>query len=402
MATARPSDRTLKRLFAVSANRCAFPRCASAIVDEGTVVGRVCHIKAANLGGPRFDEDQTDEARHGFDNLILLCANHHAVIDDDEDAYTVDRLHAMKRAHEAGAKPMADSAAAAGAAAISIGQSGGINAQFVAVQNAHFYGDGGAPAWPRPAAPDSDLKERLHTVWWGSVCSWPAFRDLPAVVSKPSVLIHVTPHATALEGMPLDLVAVDAARRRLQGGGAATLGSTSSQWWAHGPTYRAAGHMPETAWATRFLRPGIVEWEINLARLVPGDERVLVRLEDVEDLVVRAMDRSLAFLEELGVGGPALASAVLYGMEVVDVPRPGQLSQRFPQQSFICPTVLIPRGELRSAARLKALFDAMWLEAGHPLGSPSFNAGGWTRYAQVEDLGGSSHGRRGQRGRPRD
>lgn len=97
-----PTVPTVKRLFAVSGNVCAFPKCKIPLVDEssGKVTGKICHIKGRNPGAKRYDNDQTDEERHSFDNLILLCPIHHDVIDSDEIAYTVQRLHDMKAAHE--------------------------------------------------------------------------------------------------------------------------------------------------------------------------------------------------------------------------------------------------------------------------------------------------------------
>jgi len=95
-----PSQAAIKRLFAHSGNRCAFPKCGTPIVQEATVVGEICHIKAASPRGPRYDREQTAEARHSYDNLILLCANHHTIIDDDPEAYTVERLIKMKADHE--------------------------------------------------------------------------------------------------------------------------------------------------------------------------------------------------------------------------------------------------------------------------------------------------------------
>lgn len=95
-----PSFTTVKRLFAVSGNRCGFPKCSQPLVHEGKVTGRICHVRAASPGGPRFDANQGDNERHGFENLLLLCPIHHDVIDADEQAYTVDRLLAMKREHE--------------------------------------------------------------------------------------------------------------------------------------------------------------------------------------------------------------------------------------------------------------------------------------------------------------
>lgn len=105
-----PSVSTIKRLFAVSGNRCAFPKCNQHLVDasSGKVVGRICHVKARQPQGPRYDSSQSEEARHGFDNLLLMCPIHHDVIDDDPESYTVDRLLKMKATHESGQTPIAE------------------------------------------------------------------------------------------------------------------------------------------------------------------------------------------------------------------------------------------------------------------------------------------------------
>ena len=95
-----PSLPTIKRLFAKSGDRCAFPQCPIHIVMGNAVVADICHIKAARPDGPRYDPRQTPAQRHGFENLVLLCANHHRVIDDDPEKYSVEVLQEMKRAHE--------------------------------------------------------------------------------------------------------------------------------------------------------------------------------------------------------------------------------------------------------------------------------------------------------------
>ncbi|MDB5295166.1 MAG: endonuclease [Phycisphaerales bacterium] len=99
----QPSLPTVKRLYAVSGNQCAFPGCRLPLVDptSGTVTGRICHIKARSPGGPRYDPAQSDGERHGFANLIILCPIHHDVIDADEASYTVERLTEIKAGHEA-------------------------------------------------------------------------------------------------------------------------------------------------------------------------------------------------------------------------------------------------------------------------------------------------------------
>lgn len=97
-----PSRPTTKRLFAVSGNLCAFPKCSTPLIDpqSGSVVGEMCHIKGEKPGAARYDSTQTNEQRHHFDNLILLCNVHHKIVDDDEVAYTVERLLRMKQDHE--------------------------------------------------------------------------------------------------------------------------------------------------------------------------------------------------------------------------------------------------------------------------------------------------------------
>jgi hypothetical protein len=104
-----PRPSTIRKLFALSSNRCAFPDCQTGIVDRstGTIVGEVCHIRAQKEGGPRFNAGQTSEERHSLENLVLMCGVHHKIIDADENlsVYTVERLLEIKTKHEALAQP---------------------------------------------------------------------------------------------------------------------------------------------------------------------------------------------------------------------------------------------------------------------------------------------------------
>lgn len=99
----QPSFPTVKRLFAVSGNVCAFPGCGTPLVERasGKVTGRICHIRARSERGPRYDATQSEEERHGFENLILMCPIHHDVIDADQDTHSIERLRQIKADHEA-------------------------------------------------------------------------------------------------------------------------------------------------------------------------------------------------------------------------------------------------------------------------------------------------------------
>lgn len=97
-----PSQSTIKQLFALSGNVCAFPNCNNPLVESGgTVVGEICHIIAAEENGPRFNQQQmTNKERASFDNLMLLCPIHHAIIDSDENLYNASYLRKIKAEHE--------------------------------------------------------------------------------------------------------------------------------------------------------------------------------------------------------------------------------------------------------------------------------------------------------------
>jgi hypothetical protein len=144
VAPSGPGITDIKLLFARSGNRCAFPKCRAPMAVKDTLIGEVCHIKGARPGSGRYHPGQTE--RHAYANLILMCPTHHTVIDDDEEAYTVERLLKIKAAHEAQSAPIPDAEAAAVAeefvqSVTSIGQSGGlsahtVNASTITVQSA--------------------------------------------------------------------------------------------------------------------------------------------------------------------------------------------------------------------------------------------------------------------------
>src|SRR5579862_3539800 len=98
--------KTQVMLWGRAAHRCAFPDCRIALVsdptetDDESLIGEVCHIVAQSDSGPRGTSDLTPTQRDKYSNLILLCRNHHKVIDDQFATYTVECLHEMKSAHE--------------------------------------------------------------------------------------------------------------------------------------------------------------------------------------------------------------------------------------------------------------------------------------------------------------
>lgn len=92
---------TLRLLYVHSGNQCAFDGCCSPIFeDDGTLTGECCHIEAFSMKGPRYNGNQSDEERNGYDNLILMCARHHKLVDRNPEKYSVETLKKMKKRHE--------------------------------------------------------------------------------------------------------------------------------------------------------------------------------------------------------------------------------------------------------------------------------------------------------------
>ena len=102
----RPSHKTEKALFARSGDQCAHPECQRRLTHRAepcaptTVLGEVCHIHGKGPGSPRWNPELTAEQIHSSSNLILLCRDHHKIVDDQPDTYTAERLREWKETHE--------------------------------------------------------------------------------------------------------------------------------------------------------------------------------------------------------------------------------------------------------------------------------------------------------------
>jgi hypothetical protein len=98
----------MKILWANAAGRCAFPGCQCRLcTDEAAkaapyTIGEMAHICGEKSEASRYDASQSDVQRNDYANLILLCPNHHTLIDKPENLkkYSVEVLHKIKSNHE--------------------------------------------------------------------------------------------------------------------------------------------------------------------------------------------------------------------------------------------------------------------------------------------------------------
>jgi len=101
------TEKSRKILWRRSGNRCAI--CKTELVLEKDPynkhlnIGEECHIISRQPNGPRhkaipdFDYDSSD-------NLLLLCCNHHTMIDEQVETYPEERLKQIKEEHESWVK----------------------------------------------------------------------------------------------------------------------------------------------------------------------------------------------------------------------------------------------------------------------------------------------------------
>jgi hypothetical protein len=100
---ANPDRHTTLRLFADSGGYCQRPDCADRLfIDIGTRnihVAEMAHIIGASGKGPRPDATLTQADKGSCDNLILLCAKCHTIIDKAPMDFPENMIRDWKRKH---------------------------------------------------------------------------------------------------------------------------------------------------------------------------------------------------------------------------------------------------------------------------------------------------------------
>ncbi len=100
-------------LWGRAGSQCSLPECRLPLTPAGieaasdapspprsSLLGDECQIVAGDPIGPRGNSPLPAEERDLYANLILLCAPHHQLIDEDPGKFTIDALTAIKASHE--------------------------------------------------------------------------------------------------------------------------------------------------------------------------------------------------------------------------------------------------------------------------------------------------------------
>ncbi|MCK4642909.1 SAVED domain-containing protein [bacterium] len=97
--------KTQINIWTKAGGRCEFKGCNKLLwrdnltFTEGNY-SNIAHIVAVSPAGPRGDKTISEEKVKDISNLMLLCLDHHKLIDDSEGEYTVEVLKQYKEEHE--------------------------------------------------------------------------------------------------------------------------------------------------------------------------------------------------------------------------------------------------------------------------------------------------------------
>src|ERR1700753_1157611 len=89
MAKSSVPQKVQSALWARAAGRCEYRGCNTSLVGdliagkEDGLYGFIAHIVADSPGGPRGDAVRSPQLAKSLDNLMLMCATHHKLIDVD-------------------------------------------------------------------------------------------------------------------------------------------------------------------------------------------------------------------------------------------------------------------------------------------------------------------------------
>lgn len=94
------SEKNKKIVWARFKSQCAI--CQKELLYEAenekfSLVGEVAHIIGEQENAPRGRHSIPLNERNEIKNLLLLCLEHHKIIDDDESTYTIEKLHEIKQ-----------------------------------------------------------------------------------------------------------------------------------------------------------------------------------------------------------------------------------------------------------------------------------------------------------------
>jgi hypothetical protein len=107
MVARRINEKTIKIVWARAGGICSYPGCYKSLIlspespgDPHAVLGEMAHIVGRSEDGPRGKGSFRGADRDGPENLLLLCTDHHTLVDKQPERYSSAQLYSMKDEHE--------------------------------------------------------------------------------------------------------------------------------------------------------------------------------------------------------------------------------------------------------------------------------------------------------------
>jgi len=207
---------------------------------------------------------------------------------------------------------------------------------------------------------------------------------LPEIVTKPRLVLRLAPFAAG-EGKRLEPAKVAEAQLRFPPNTTDRVKTDSDgrQWWAcRLPAHVGGGPNPETAWRMRLVRPGYLEYETVIGGRIDDDPEILVNGQYLEALIIGNLERMSSIAAELGLGGGALISIGLDGVEDVQLTRARAGGKRIRRPDVYLPIATVEDMREALAPALREQLDILWQTSGWSDGSPSFGDGAWAGYVE--------------------
>ena len=203
-------------------------------------------------------------------------------------------------------------------------------------------------------------------------------------MSKPRLLVHAVPLA-ALDAPHLSAATVKAARVLFPPSLDTRIveGQDETQWWTF-EVPRRVRDKPNTESDScfRLARPGVFEVAVNIGRRIDDDPDIGIDGAEIERLLVNAVDRIARVCDAVGLGGDALLTSYLEGIDDVAIhrSRPGSGGRRIRKPFASLGQVRLGPVNAPTADRLVPMMERMWLVGGWDDGSPFVKGGRWSGF----------------------
>lgn len=197
---------------------------------------------------------------------------------------------------------------------------------------------------------------------------------VPQIVASPCMVLRIVPLA-AMDRPSLNPKTVLVAAQKFPPDTQVRVQSDSDerQWWSYGLPLIPTENNPETRWRTRFVRPGVIEYEAAIGGRIDADPEIVVDGRELEASIVANIERLADVLATIGLTGPGLVAIAFRGMEDVELTRALPGGRKIRRQELFLPELQVEDLAAPMQPQLRDQSNILWQASGWADGSPSFD-----------------------------